>query len=315
MSRETKADRASTPGPSVRVNAPTERVNPNTVDIDLMSTLDILHVLNSEDRKVPEAVGRALPELADAVDAAVAALRAGGRVHYVGAGTSGRLAVLDAAELIPTFNVPPDWFIAHQAGGGSAFQRAVENAEDDADAGAASIEEQASGTDFVLGLAASGRTPFVMGALDAAGRMGAATGLVSANPEAVDTAPADRVIAVDTGAEPIMGSTRMKAGTAQKLVLTAFSTAIMIRLGRTYSNLMVSMVATNAKLRGRTLTILREATDASEEACAEALNEADGDLKTALVHLLADVDVERAAATLAVSNGQVRDALRRLDAG
>ena len=299
---------------AVRVDAPTERTNPRTTDIDLLPTLDVLHLLNAEDRTVPEAVGRALPELAKAVDMAVAALRAGGRVHYVGAGTSGRLAVIDAAELIPTFNVPPNWVVAHQAGGTAAFQRAVENAEDDVDAGAATIEAEATGSDFVLGLAASGRTPYVLGALAAARRMGAGTALVSANPEAARTSPAEVVIAVDTGPEPITGSTRMKAGTAQKLVLTSFSTAVMVRLGRTYSNLMVSMLATNAKLRGRTISILREATNASDEACEEALTAADGDLKTALVHLLADVGVERAAAALAVSDGHVREALRSLDA-
>lgn len=309
MSRKTRADR----GDSVRVDAPTERTNANTADIDLLSTLDILHLLNSEDRTVPEAVGRALPELASAVDMAVAALRSGGRVHYVGAGTSGRLAVLDAAELIPTYNTPPDWFVAHQAGGADAFRKAVENAEDDAESGAAVIEAAVDGSDFVLGLTASGRTPFVLGALNAAQRLGAGTGLVSANPESADTAPADIVIAADTGPEPITGSTRMKAGTAQKLVLTSFSTAVMIRLGRTYSNLMVSMVATNAKLRGRTLSILREATDASEQDCAQALADSGGDLKTALVHLLAGVDVERAAASLAVSDGHVRDALRSIE--
>ncbi|GAA2791768.1 N-acetylmuramic acid 6-phosphate etherase [Saccharopolyspora taberi] len=298
---------------AVRVDAPTERTNPRTADIDLLPTLDILHVLNTEDRTVPEAVGRVLPELAKAVDMAVSALRSGGRVHYVGAGTSGRLAVLDAAELIPTYNVPPTWFVAHQAGGASAFQRAVENAEDDAEAGAAAIEEHASGADFVLGLAASGRTPFVLGALAAAQRLGAGTGLVSANPEAARSAPADVVIAVDTGPEPITGSTRMKAGTAQKLVLTSFSTAVMVKLGRTYSNLMVSMLATNAKLRGRTISILREATNEPDEVCEAALTAADGDLKTALVHLLAGVGVERAAAALAVSDGHVREALRSLE--
>jgi N-acetylmuramic acid 6-phosphate etherase len=301
-------------GPSVRVNAPTERPNHGTTDIDLLPTLDILQVLNSEDRTVPAAVGRALPELAQAVDLAVASLRSGGRVHYVGAGTSGRLAVLDAAELVPTYNVPQDWFLAHQAGGAEAFQRPVENAEDDADAGAATIAEQATGIDFVLGLTASGRTPFVIGALAEAHRLGAGTGLVSANPTSASESAADVVISVDTGPEPIAGSTRMKAGTAQKLVLTSFSTAIMIRLGRTYSNLMVSMVATNAKLRGRTINILREATDASEEACEQALSAAGGDLKTALVHLLTGADPERAAAALVVSDGHVRDALRSLDA-
>ncbi|MGP4018322.1 N-acetylmuramic acid 6-phosphate etherase [Saccharopolyspora sp. 5N708] len=296
---------------AVRVDAPTERNNPRTRDIDLLPTLDILHVLNSEDRTVPVAVGRVLPELAQAVDMAVASLRAGGRVHYVGAGTSGRLAVLDAAELIPTFNVPPDWIIAHQAGGTDAFQHAVENAEDDVESGAATIRAAATGLDFVLGLAASGRTPYVLAALDAARQLGASTGLVTSNPDVVDT-PADVVIAVDTGPEPISGSTRMKAGTAQKLVLTSFSTAVMIRMGRTYSNLMVSMLATNAKLRGRTIGILQEATSAPADTCAAALTAADGDLKTALVHLLTGVDVEQAAAALAVSDGHVRDALHTL---
>ncbi|GAB3296483.1 N-acetylmuramic acid 6-phosphate etherase [Parasphingorhabdus pacifica] len=309
MSRETK----QSGHPSVRVDAPTERTNARTGDIDLLPTLDILHLLNAEDRAVPEAVSRALPELSRAVDMAVAALCAGGRVHYVGAGTSGRLAVLDAAELVPTYNVPPDWVIAHQAGGTNAFQHAVENAEDDSSSGAAVIESAATADDFVLGLTASGRTPFVMGALEAARGLGAGTGLVSANPETAGDAPADVVISPDTGPEPITGSTRMKAGTAQKLVLTSFSTTVMIRLGRTYSNLMVSMVATNAKLRGRTVSILREAADASEEACVEALDASGGDLKTALVHLLAGVDVERAAATLAATDGQVRDALAQLD--
>jgi N-acetylmuramic acid 6-phosphate etherase len=299
-------------GPLAHVDAPTERPNPNTTDIDLLPTLDILRVLNGEDRTVPEAVGRALPELARAVDMAVASLRSGGRVHYVGAGTSGRLAVLDIAELLPTYNVPPDWFVAHQAGGAEAFHRAVENAEDDAESGATTIDTQANRIDFVLGLAASGRTPFVLGALAAARRMGAATALVSANPESAESAPADVVIAVDTGPEPITGSTRMKAGTAQKLILTSFSTAVMIRLGRTYSNLMVSMIATNAKLRSRTLRILREATGMPEDVCTQALSDAGGDLKTALVHLLTGIDVERAASSLVVADGHVRDALRSL---
>ncbi|WP_243791136.1 N-acetylmuramic acid 6-phosphate etherase [Saccharopolyspora gloriosae] len=307
MSRNTPADE-----PAVRVNAPTERTNDRTRDIDLLPTLDILQVLNAEDRTVPEAVGRALPELARAVDLAVTALRGGGRVHYVGAGTSGRLAVLDAAELIPTYNVPADWVVAHQAGGSGAFQKPVENAEDDTESGAAAIRSAVTSSDFVLGLTASGRTPYVLGALRAAREVGAGTALMSANPESTGTAPADLTIAVDTGPEPIAGSTRMKAGTAQKLVLTSFSTAVMVRMGRTYSNLMVSLLATNAKLRGRTVGILQEATNASEDECAQALGAAGGDLKTALVHLLTGADVERATAALAVSDGQVREALRSL---
>lgn len=294
--------------PATPLDIATERTNPATADIDLLSTEDILRLLNREDCVVPEAVGHALPALAHAVDLAVESLRSGGRVHYVGAGTSGRLAVLDAAELIPTYNVPPDWFLAHQAGGDQAFRQPIENAEDDVTAGSTAIDTHASGTDFVFGLTASGRTPYVLGALAAAQRLGAGTALMSANP--VSGNPADVVIVVDTGPEPIAGSTRMKAGTAQKLVLTSFSTAVMVRMGRTYSNLMVSMVATNAKLRARTVRILREATGRSDDICTRALEVAGGDLKTALVHLLADVDVDRAATALTASGGHVREALR-----
>jgi N-acetylmuramic acid 6-phosphate etherase len=274
-----------------------------------MSTVGILGLINAEDRRVPEAVSEAMPQLAAAVDLAVEALRAGRRVHYVGAGTSGRLAVLDAAELVPTFNVPPGWFVAHHAGGDRALREPVENAEDDAKSGATELSAAVEPGDFVLGLTASGRTPFVLGALGAASRQGARTALVSGNPRSVRPAGVDVLIAVDTGPEAIAGSTRMKAGTAQKLVLTSFSTATMIKLGRTYSNLMVSVRATNAKLRGRTLRILQEATGASEQECSAALTDSGGDLKVALVHMLCGVDSDTATGLLAANDGHVRDAL------
>lgn len=293
----------------VHVDSPTEQRNPRTTEIDRMSTIGILGLINAEDHRVPDAVGEVLPQLAAAVDLAVTALGTGHRVHYVGAGTSGRLAVLDSAELVPTFNVPSDWFVAHQAGGDRALREPVENAEDDAKAGAAELSATVEPGDFVLGLTASGRTPFVIGALGAASRRGASTALVSGNPRAVRPAGIDVVIGVDTGPEVIAGSTRMKAGTAQKTILTAFSTATMIKLGRTYSNLMVSVRATNAKLRGRTLRILHEATGASEQECATALSEAGGDLKVALVHMLCGVDAASATALLAANGGHVRDAL------
>ncbi|MEV4599320.1 N-acetylmuramic acid 6-phosphate etherase [Amycolatopsis sp. NPDC049253] len=302
----------SVPTQAVHVDSPTEQRNPRTVDIDLMSTMGILSAINAEDRRVPDAVAAVLPQLARAVDYAVEALRGGGRVHYVGAGTSGRLATLDAAELVPTFNVPPDLFVAHHAGGEKALRQAVENAEDDDEAGAAELAAVVQPGDFVLGLAASGRTPFVLGALEASSRLGAHTGLVSANPRAAKPAGVDVLIAVATGPEVIAGSTRMKAGTAQKLILTAFSTAAMIKLGKTYSNLMVSMRATNAKLRGRTIRILQEATGLTMADCSDALTEAGGDLKTALVHLLSGSDVEHSAAALAASGGHVRKALDSL---
>lgn len=308
------ASRTTNAGPQqvatiAHVESPTEQRNPRTTDIDRMSTHGILSAINAEDAQVAGAVQSVLDVLATAVDHAVAALRGGGRVHYVGAGTSGRLAVLDAAELVPTYNVPSDWFVAHHAGGERALRLPVENAEDDESAGAAEIAESVAPGDFVLGLTASGRTPYVLGALKEAKRLGAHTGLVSDNPSAPVPAEVDVPIVVDTGPEAVAGSTRMKAGTAQKMVLTAFSTATMVKLGRTYSNLMVGMLATNAKLRGRTLRILGEATGAAEQECDEALTRADGDLKVALVHLLGDVDVTTAANALDHNGGHVRDAL------
>jgi N-acetylmuramic acid 6-phosphate etherase len=295
-------------GVVVHVESPTEQRNPRTTDIDRVSTIDVLRMINEEDRTVPAAVAQALPELAVAVDLGVAAIMSGGRVHYVGAGTSGRLATLDAAELVPTFNAPADWFIAHHAGGSEALVRAVEEVEDHS--GAAQIRRHATAKDLVVGVTASGRTPFVIGALQEAQALGAHTVLVSNN-ASVPFTP-DVLVALNTGPEAIAGSTRMKAGSAQKLVLTSFSTAVMIKLGRTYSNLMISMRATNAKLRGRTIRILHEATGQPENACERALADADGDLKVALVHLLSGAPTDRVAAALEDTKGHVRNALDRL---
>jgi N-acetylmuramic acid 6-phosphate etherase len=298
----------------VRVDSPTEQRNPRTEEIDRLPTVDVLRMINDEDRLVPAAVGDVLPQVARAVDYAVATLRSGGRVHYIGAGTSGRLATLDAAELVPTFNTPAEWFVTHHAGGPTALRMAVENAEDDWEGGAAEIRGAVRPIDLVFGLTASGRTPYVMGGLSAGNEIGTRTVLLSANPAGAPAVPVDVLIAVDTGPEVIAGSTRMKAGTAQKLVLNAFSTAVMIKLGRTYSNLMVSMRATNAKLRGRTLRILREATGLDEAECTAALLEADGDLKVALVRLLAGIDSVQAAEALSATGGHVRNALVALGA-
>lgn len=296
----------------VHFDAPTESRNPRTVDIDRLSTVDVLRRINAEDELVSAAVAAILPSLAKVVDFAVAALRHGRRVHYVGAGTSGRLAVLDAAELSPTFDVPPNWFVAHHAGGPDALFAAIEDAEDDSDAGAEEIHGAAAMGDVVMGFAASGRTPYVIGALSAARGVGARTALVSSNPQAPANADVDVPLVVDTGPEAIAGSTRMKAATAQKMVLTAFSTAVMVRLGYTYSNLMVSMRATNAKLRGRTVRILTEATGMPEEVCSDVLAAADDELKVALVHLLSGVDIPDAALALTRNGGHIREALRGL---
>jgi N-acetylmuramic acid 6-phosphate etherase len=298
--------------PTVRVGSPTERRNPDSRELDLMSTPEVLRVINEADETVPLAVAAVLDDIAQAVDLAVPALRAGHRVHYFGAGTSGRLGVLDAAELPPTFNSPEDWFCAHLAGGPDAMWRAVEDAEDDDGAGAEDAAACVQPGDVAVGLAASGRTPYVLAALRTAATLGARTVLVSGDPGAVSAGEFDVFLGVDTGPEVVAGSTRMKAATAQKLVLNAFSTAIMVRLGRVYSNLMVDLVATNAKLRGRMILILMEATGCSEEACRDAIAEADGDLKTALVSLVSGAAIAEARAALASSDRQVRGALALL---
>ncbi len=294
------------------VIAPTEERHPGTAGIDALGTLDVLRLVNAEDALVAPAVARVLPALAALVDAAVEAVRAGGSVHYVGAGTSGRLAVLDAAELLPTFNAPPGLVVAHHAGGADALLRAVENVEDDAGRGRADLRAIAPG-DVVVGLTASGRTPYVRGALALARERGALTALVTANPQSELAGLADHCLAVETGPEVITGSTRLKAGTAQKLVLNAFSTALMIRLGRTWSNLMVDVVATNAKLRGRVVRILRDASGATEAEAREALDATGGELKPALVTLLAGVDAGAARAALDAHDGSVARALATLD--
>ncbi|KWX05784.1 N-acetylmuramic acid-6-phosphate etherase [Carbonactinospora thermoautotrophica] len=292
----------------MRVDSPTEGRNPRTLDIDRLPTLEILRLINAEDAQVAPAVAGALPELARVVDLAVGALRRGGRVHYFGAGTSGRIGVLDAVELWPTFQLEPNRVIAHHAGGVGALYQAVEGVEDDPELGARDAAGVAAG-DVAIGLTASGRTPYVAGALRVARERGAATVLVSANPRAPIAQQVDVCVAADTGPEVIAGSTRMKAGTAQKLILNAFSTAVMIRLGRTYSNLMVDLKATNTKLRGRLVTILVEATGAEEAACRRVLAQAGGDLKVALVSLLAGVPPDRAEVALAAADGVVRQAL------
>jgi N-acetylmuramic acid 6-phosphate etherase len=297
----------------VNVSAPTEDRHPGSTSIDSASTLEVLRLLNDEDATVPRAVARLLPELAVVVDRAVEAIRAGGRVHYFGAGTSGRLAVLDAAELLPTFNAPDGMFVAHHAGGERALLRAVENVEDDEAAGRAEADPVAAG-DVVIALTASGRTPFVGGALQRARELGAVTALVTSNPRPGLAAHADHVLVADTGPEVLTGSTRLKAGTAQKLVLNSFSTAVMIRLGRTWSNLMVDLVATNAKLRGRVVRILQEATGADEARARAALELAGGELKPALLSLLAGIDTDTARNAVADHDGSVAEALAAVQA-
>src|SRR5437667_5225205 len=262
----------------------TEQSNPRTVDIDQLDSLGVLQRLNDEDQLVAPAVRRALPQLAQAVDLAVERWGRGGRVVLFGAGTSGRLATLDAAELGPTFGVPSDRYVARLAGGEGAFLKAREGAEDDHAAGAIAANDL-SAADVAFGIAASGQTPWVIGALERARQRGAATIGLACVPTPAMAAFVDVAIVVDTGPEPISGSTRMKAGTAQKLVLNAFSSTLMIRLGKVYGNLMVDVQTTNAKLRRRAIRLVQEAARVEQAAAEEALAEARGDVKVAIVAL------------------------------
>lgn len=293
---------------ALRTAPRTEQRNPRTADIDTVPTEEVLRLLNAEDATVPGAVASALPVLATVVDRVVECVRAGGQVHYFGAGTSGRMAVLDAAEIVPTFGLDPNVFIAHHAGGDRALGSAIEDAEDDSALGAQDAGSVTAG-DVAVGITASGRTPYVAGALRAARLAGAVTVLVSSNPVAPIAGLADYVVVADTGPEAIAGSTRLKAATAQKFLLNALSTAAMVRLGRTYSNLMVSLSGANAKLRGRQLRILVEVSGADEAACRSQLALCGGDLRLALLCLLSGLEPDAAAKALGAASGSVRAAL------
>jgi N-acetylmuramic acid 6-phosphate etherase len=283
----------------------TEQPNPGTREIDRLPTLGVLELLNDEDQRVAPAVRAALPALARAVDLTLDRWQRGGRVVLFGAGTSGRLAMLDAAELPPTFGVPPERYVARLAGSASAFAVAVEGAEDDRQAGAAAAADL-SALDVAFGLAASGRTPWVLGALAQARERGALTIGLACVREPEMAACVDVSIEVDTGPEAIAGSTRMKAGTAQKLVLNAFSTALMIRLGKVYGNLMVDVQATNAKLRRRAIRLVAHAGGVDDATAEAALAAADANVKVAIIMLRLGVSSEEAAARLAESAGRLR---------
>lgn len=303
------------PGPDAndRQWPPTEQRNPRTVDIDQRSTLEVLRLLNAENATVADAVGNALPDLAVAVDWVVEAIRGGGRVHYFGAGTSGRIAVLDAAEVGPTFGTPDGLFTAHQAGGEAALRSAVEGVEDDEALGGRDAATVDAG-DVAIGITASGRAPYVAGALRAARAAGARTVLLSSNPAAPLASLAGCHVVTDTGPEAIAGSTRLKAGSAHKMVLNNLSTTAMVLLGRTYSNLMVSVNGLNSKLRARQVSILREASGAPLDRCREALHQCGGDLRPALVCLLSGLSPEAAREALRAARGSVRGALAGIPA-
>jgi N-acetylmuramic acid 6-phosphate etherase len=288
--------------------SPTELRNDRTLDIDVLPTLTLLERLNDEDGTIAASVRRTLPDLALVVDAADKALRAGGRIHYFGGGTSGRLAFLDAAELGPTFALPAGVVVAHIAGGEQALTQPAENAEDDDASGAADAAE-VSAADVVIGLSASGSAAYVAGALTRARQAGAFTALFTANPHAPVARHADVVVCADTGPEAITGSTRLKAGTAEKMLLNSFSTALMVRDGRTYSNLMVRLAPVNAKLRARQVRLLSQASGAAEADCAASLRAADSDVRVALTSLLSGADAATSRRALADAAGVVRAAV------
>ena len=265
----------------------TEAVNPRTTRIDRASTLGILKAINREDRLVAPAVARAIPRIAQAVEAVVSSIKRGGRVFYVGAGTSGRLGVLDAAECPPTFGTPPELFQAIMAGGRGAVFRAREGAEDrTAEARRMLARRGVSSKDVVVGLAACRRTPFVVAALEEARRIGCSTIYITCNPCPAHGVSPDVVIAVRVGPEVIMGSTRMKAGTAEKLVLNMISTAAMIKLGKVYGNLMIDLWATSEKLRQRSVRIMMLATGCDYADAVQALRASGGSVKAAVLSSL-----------------------------
>ncbi|MFG3157632.1 N-acetylmuramic acid 6-phosphate etherase [Streptomyces sp. NPDC048219] len=288
----------------------TEAFRPELAEIDRMSTLDIARVMSGEDAAVPAAVAARLPEIAAAVDAVAARMRRGGRLVYAGAGTAGRLGVLDASECPPTFNTGPGQVVGLIAGGPEAMVTSVEGAEDSRELARADLDALAlTAEDTVVGVSASGRTPYAIGAVEHARALGALTVGLACNAGSALAAAAEHGIEVVTGPELITGSTRLKAGTAQKLVLNMLSTITMIRLGKTYGNLMVDVRASNEKLRARSRRIVALATGAGDEEIERALAATDGEVKHAILTLLADVDGPTAARLLADSDGHLRAAL------
>ncbi len=284
----------------------TEQPNLRSTNIDRGSTLEILEIMSDEDATVAKAVRRVLPAIAQAIDVITARLQEGGRLFYVGAGTSGRLGVLDAAECVPTFGTPPEMVQGVIAGGQRALVEAVEGAEDDRDAGRRDLLARSlHARDAVVGIAASGNTPYVIGALEYANAVGAATIALTCNSPALMLDTAQIAIPVLTGPEVITGSTRLKAGTAQKMVLNMISTATMIRLGKVYGNLMVDVKVTNQKLARRARRIVSQVTGTSEDEAAILLAQAGNQVKVAILIGLLGISTEEAQARLAAAGGRL----------
>ena len=292
-------------------NMSTETRNQNTMNLDIMSPLEVVTVMNQEDAKVPEAIKPALPNIAQCVTWAISSVEAGGRIIYMGAGTSGRLGVLDAVECPPTFGVAPEVVLGLIAGGEKAFVKAVEGAEDSRELGRQDLVDiKLEARDIVIGIAASGRTPYVLGGLAYAREVGCHTVGISCNPGSAVGAAAELAIEVVPGPECLTGSTRLKSGTCQKLILNMISTATMVGCGKAYQNLMVDVMQTNEKLVVRAQNIVMEATGCDRETAAEKIAIAGGNAKTAITMILADCGLEEAKARLEKAKGHVREAIK-----
>lgn len=284
----------------------TEHVNPRTAGLDELSTPQLVRILADEQRAAVDAVLAVSDALAQAVDEIAARLRRGGRLHYVGAGTSGRLGFLDASEMPPTFGTDPSLVCGHIAGGTGALIKAVEGAEDDADAGEREMRDHAGANDAVVGISASGGAPYVLGALRAARANGAWTLGVANSPDAPLVREPDLGIVLRTGPEPLTGSTRLKAGTSQKILLNTLSTSVMVRLGKVHDNLMVDVVATNQKLRHRALRLVTKLAQVDEEQARALLQSAGGSVKLAVVMARKKVDAQQARALLNANGDSLR---------
>ncbi|MGY3766038.1 N-acetylmuramic acid 6-phosphate etherase [Vagococcus vulneris] len=288
----------------------TEKRSEKTMNLDKMSITEILRIMNEEDAKVPEIISAKLDVIEKAVSSVISSFNQGGRLIYIGAGTSGRLGVLDAVECVPTFGTPPEQVQGIIAGGEQAFIKAVEGAEDSEELAIVDLKKiHLSDKDTVIGIAASGRTPYVISALSFANQIGASTVAIACNQNSLIGKEADVKIEIEVGPEVLTGSTRLKAGTAQKLVLNMISTASMIGIGKVYKNLMVDVLATNLKLVERSKKIIMEATDCGYHEAEAALSEADGSVKTAIIMLLTGLTKEDAIRKLAKNKGFVRNTL------
>lgn len=289
----------------------TERRNAATMELDQMSALEIATVMNQEDRKVPLAIEEALPQIAKTIEVVENAFRQGGRLFYIGAGTSGRLGVLDASECPPTFGVDPGMVVGLIAGGDRALRFPIEGAEDDRELCVSDLKERNfCAKDVLVGIAASGRTPYVLGGLDYARSLGAATAAIACNKGSEVGKAADIAIEVEVGPEVLTGSTRLKSGTAQKLIVNMISTGAMVRIGKAYHNLMVDVVQSNEKLQTRAENIVMEATEVTRDKARATIDAAGGSVKTAITMILAGCGKDEALALLEKAHGRVRDAIQ-----